>query len=103
MRVLLWCGKKVSRWKFSYFSWLARKLPTCEEIAPLISRDLDTPLPVFEKIKMVLHKHICEWCRRYANQLLLIREAMRKEENAHAGNALSSTARERMKRALTDL
>jgi hypothetical protein len=100
---LRWCGKKVSRLKFAYFSWLARRLPTCIEILPVISQNLDGRLPITEKVKLILHKHFCEWCKRYENQLILIRKAMRNQDaNAPVSSEspLSSEARERMKRFL---
>jgi hypothetical protein len=101
MAIKTWCGQKVSKLKFAYFSWLARHLPTCEEITPLISRNLDGSLSFRDKVKMVLHKHICVWCRRYAEQLLLIRKALRKQDS-QPDLTLSSEAREQIKRSLRE-
>jgi hypothetical protein len=101
MAIKTWCGKKVNRLKYAYVAFLARRLPTCEEIAPVISRNMDEQLSLPEKIKMILHNHICEWCKRYANQLLLLRQAAQKEiENSEF--TLSQEARQRMKESLNE-
>jgi hypothetical protein len=101
MAIKTWCGQKVSKLKFAYFSWLARHLPACEEITPLISQNLDGPLSFRNKVKMVLHKHMCAWCQRYADQLLLIRKALRKQDS-QPDLTLSSEAREQIKRSLRE-
>jgi hypothetical protein len=101
MAIKTWCGKQVSKFKFAYFSFLARRLPTCEEITTIISRNMDGTLSLSEKIKMVLHNHICEWCKRYADQLQLLRQAAQKEiENSKL--TLSPETRERIKRSLSE-
>jgi hypothetical protein len=91
--------------KIAYIYWLARRLPACDEILPLISQQMDRPLPLKQKFNLILHNHICELCKRYANQLLLLRQAVR----AHAADpevqtttdtTLSFEARERLKRSL---
>jgi hypothetical protein len=99
MTPLTWCGKKISRLKFAYFSWMAKRLPPCKDILPLISQEMDSKLPFLQRIKVALHKDICEWCKRYADQLHLIQSAA-KSQVAHTEESLSSDASERMKRAL---
>jgi len=103
MSTLTWCDKKVSRLKFAFFSWMARRLPSCREILPLISQNLDGPLPFGKKIKLVLHKYICEWCRRYEDQLILMRKMVQlksADDRSSSESPLSPEARERMKRSL---
>jgi hypothetical protein len=96
-----WCGKKISRLKFAYFSWMAKRLPPCKEILPLISREMDSKLPLAQVIKVALHKHICEWCKRYADQVHIIQSAVQSQD-VRTEQSLSSDARERMKRALQE-
>lgn len=95
----------INRIKMEYIFFWARRLPACDELLPLMSKRMDGSLTWRESVKLRLHNHICDWCRRYARQLLLIREAMRKqqshmEDSSLADSTLSTDARERLKRAL---
>lgn len=96
-----------NRLKMEYIYWWARRLPACDELLPLMSQRMDGTLPFRKRLTLLLHNHICDWCRRYAQQLLLIRQAM-KEREAHLKNhpisdeSLSSAARDRLKRALNN-
>ncbi len=80
-----------------YLFWLARRLPTCKDILPDISRAMDERLSLRRWIVLKLHLHICEMCLRYEKQLQLIREAVQKEPETRG---LSADAREHIKRAL---
>ena len=95
----------LNRLKMEYIYFWARRLPACDELLPLMSRRMDGKLTWRQRLKLNLHIHICDWCKRYADQLLLIRQAMRQQEsevenNLVADEFLSTDARERMKRAL---
>ncbi len=87
---------------------LARRLPPCEEVAPVLSASLDRKLTLRERVVTRLHLLICAGCRRYFQQLLFLREAMHRHahhfENGQApdATALSPEARDRLKRALSD-
>ncbi len=78
----------------------------CKEATQLISRSMDTSLPVVERIRLRLHLFICELCARYRRQLLLIRETLRRLDAARerperrAGETLSEDARERIRKSL---
>ncbi len=91
--------------KMEYIFWFARRLPPCNEILPLISQRMDRKLPWRRRVTLLLHNHICIWCKNYARQLLLIRETLQHQE-AHpesaplSESALPLDARDRMKRAL---
>jgi hypothetical protein len=94
-----------SRVKTAYIYWFARRLPACDEILTIISQRMDRKLPWRQRMKLLLHNHICVWCRNYAKQLLVVREAMRRQESQientpFADATLSPQARERMKRSL---
>jgi len=81
-----------------YLFWLARRLPTCKEILPDISRSMDEKLSLHRWILLKLHLHICEMCLRYEKQLQLLRKAAQEEPKQM--HSLSNDAKERMKRAL---
>ena len=78
-------------------------LPTCREVARLQSESLDHSLSFPKRLGMRVHLLVCSWCRRYGKQIDFLRHAVRDHPDeltqAHP-QALSSEARERMKRAL---
>lgn len=93
--------------KQAYIFWLARRLPTCEQLLPLMSQAMDRKLSLRERFVLNLHNSFCEWCLRYAKQIRLIREVMQRQSSTadvegSAEVALSNDARERMKRMLTE-
>ncbi len=95
----------LKRLKMEYIFFWARRTPPCDELLPLMSQRMDGKLTWRQRLSLFLHNHICEWCRRYANQLLLLRKAMQQQEThidktPIADASLSNDARERMKRAL---
>lgn len=87
---------------------LIRMTPTCTQMTSLLSEAMDRPLPVGMRIKMRVHFLICKWCERYKNQLLFLRNAIRRQpgklegQEAPSSTTLSPEARERLKRTLND-
>lgn len=87
--------------------WLLRHLPTCKQVAPLMSESLDRRLSFPERIKFKLHLWICIWCVWYLEHLHVMKDAIElraakvEENGASSGPALSTEARERLKLALT--
>jgi hypothetical protein len=87
--------------------WLIRLTPPCSEVVRLISESMDHPLPLGKRISVRLHFLICKWCERYRQQLLFIRNALRRHPEKLEGQdqppfaALSPEVRERIKRALS--
>ena len=83
---------------------LARRIPPCEHVVPLLSRELDGPLPPLRWLQVRLHMALCDVCARYRRQLQWLREAMRAVAEAPlaAGPGLSPEARARLSRALRD-
>ena len=74
---------------------------SCEEMAPLLSRELERPLPPLRWLAVRLHLVRCGLCARYREQLRLLRAALRRfGELIEDGPALDPAARERIKRAL---
>jgi hypothetical protein len=91
--------------------WLLRRLPTCKEIAPVMSESLERRLTLRESILLKLHLWVCVWCAWYLDHLLLMRDALRlrtsqvsdnKASESSSTNALSPQARERIKQALSE-
>lgn len=93
--------------KHSIRFWLLRKLPTCQQTVEKISQSMERKLTLRERLDLNLHLWICAWCQWYLEHLQIIREAARakgKESpdlDSISGPALSSEARERIKRNLT--
>ncbi|HEX8070497.1 MAG TPA: hypothetical protein VF546_11130 [Pyrinomonadaceae bacterium] len=81
--------------------FLLRRLPTCKQMAVVMSESMERPLTLRERVMLRLHLWVCIWCVWYLEQLQLLRAT------AHAAGAratsdvhLSLEARERLKRAL---
>lgn len=88
--------------------FLLRRLPTCKQMAPVMSESLERPLTLRERVMLKLHLWVCVWCVWYLENLRTMREALRargaREEEA-AGDVdsavkLSEEARERIRRTL---
>jgi hypothetical protein len=78
----------------------------CKDVTELISRSMDTSLPIGERIGVRIHLLMCKFCTRYERQLLLIRETLRRLVSAEGHDEevgegkLSEEARERIKKSL---
>lgn len=82
---------------------MARFMPPCRDIAALVSRGMDEPLPWSRRLLIRLHVGMCRLCRRYEAQLRLIRHGVRQgaaPDRAPLDEVLSPEARERLRRAL---
>jgi hypothetical protein len=87
--------------------FLLRRLPTCKQMAPVMSQSLERPLTLRERLSLKLHLWVCVWCVWYLENLRTMREALRarsaREEEADEVDSavkLSEEARERIRRAL---
>ncbi|HKS29806.1 MAG TPA: hypothetical protein VJS44_18430 [Pyrinomonadaceae bacterium] len=86
--------------------WLARRLPPCTELLPIISQALEREWTLRERVVMRLHFLYCDFCERYLKQLRFMREAARTgadkiyEAPSPVTPALSTEARNRLKSAL---
>ena len=87
--------------------WFLRRLPACKQTVAVISQSMDRPLTLRERVTTKLHLWVCIWCVRYLEQLHLMRGTLRAraakvpEDGAPTAVSLSSEARERLKRALS--
>lgn len=98
--------KAYDKLKHAIRYWLLRKLPTCQQTVEKISQSMERKLTLRERIDLKLHLWICAWCQWYLEHLQIIRDAARAKGaespnlNSVSGPALSSEARERIKRKL---
>lgn len=111
MKLLTWLAQKTGAWvaqnpqgwKAALVFALARKLPHCKQVAPLMSQAMERPLSWRQWVQVKLHLVVCLMCVRYQKQLWLLREAAltiaTSSEDASLPR-LSPEARERLKRAL---
>lgn len=79
--------------------------PDCREASRAQSEMLDHRLPPTRRAGLWLHVLVCKWCRRYGQQIRFLHQAAHDhgEELAQsAPQALSGSARERIKRRLLD-
>jgi hypothetical protein len=84
-------------------SWIDDLSPACKQASEWQSRALDAPLPLRKRAGLWIHLRLCRWCRRYGQQIGLLRQVCRKcdEEPASPPKAgLSDEAKERMKQRL---
>lgn len=52
--------------------------PTCREVHRLVSEGLDRDLSLVERARMRVHFMVCNACRNFDGQMLLLRRAMRR-------------------------
>ena len=98
--------KAYDKMKHAIRYWLLRKLPTCQQTVEKISQSMERELTLGERINLKLHMWICAWCQWYLEHLQIIRDTARAKGaespdlDSLSGPALSSEARERIKRKL---
>jgi len=98
--------KVYDKLKHSIRYYFLRTLPTCQQTVEKISQSMDRSLSIRERVRVKLHLWICSWCQWYMEQLLVIRDTARAKADEPAdlisGRSLSSEARERIRRRLTN-
>ena len=75
----------------------------CREASELVSRGLDTKLPLHQQLSLRLHLKLCEHCTRYRSQLVQLREVLRRgaEEMSELAALQSFTLRGEERARLT--
>lgn len=90
--------------KWQLIIFLARRLPPCSLIVPLISEARERSLTVREKITLKLHLFTCEACRRYVEQIERMSEMVKPKTAemtaVEPADRFSDEARSRIKAAL---
>lgn len=76
---------------------------SCRAASRLISASLDRALTPRERISLRFHLLCCGACRRFRNQVRLLRAAVQKldERARSADGSLSDDARERIRRTIS--
>jgi predicted anti-sigma-YlaC factor YlaD len=78
----------------------------CNEVSQKVSESMDRVLPFHQQMMIRFHLKMCKYCARFSDQLLLIRKAIRTEEDSDEGLKPSESSfsepRERIKQALRD-
>ncbi|MDJ0818525.1 MAG: hypothetical protein QNJ58_20125 [Desulfobacterales bacterium] len=78
----------------------------CKSVSEKVSLAMDQTLPFRERLMITMHMWMCKYCRRFKDQMLTMRKALRLEESYEekAGLSLSlpSRIREQIKKDLTD-
>lgn len=59
--------------------------PTCREVHQLVSKGLDCRLTMVERGRMGVHLVVCSACRRFDQQMDLLRRAVRQGPPADMG------------------
>ena len=78
----------------------------CKSVSEKVSLAMDQTLPFRERLMIMLHMWMCKYCRRFKEQMLTMRKALRleeiPEEEAGLSISLPSRVREQIKKELTD-
>ena len=78
----------------------------CNEVSQKVSESMDRVLPFHQQMMIRLHLQMCKYCTRFRDQLLLIRKAIRTEEDPgeelRPSESSFSEPRERIKQTLRD-
>jgi hypothetical protein len=91
--------------KKKFVESVANLTPRCHDITRLLSEAAERPLPLRTRLLIRLHFSICVWCKRYGSHLTDLRKYSAEFPSKgceHGGPALSSDARERLKKALRE-
>lgn len=88
-------------WRRRWILLLAFLTPPCRTIVALGSRTLDEATGPWDRWRVRVHLSICTGCRRYLQQLEVLREAaQRSADRPPPSTRLSTESRDRIKRRL---
>jgi hypothetical protein len=75
-------------------------LPSCREVATLLSREQDDAAPTPRSLSLRLHLLMCRNCRRYERHLAWLRRSFIRVRANPVAPSLSSRARARIRKRL---
>ncbi|MAT39400.1 MAG: hypothetical protein CL946_07325 [Ectothiorhodospiraceae bacterium] len=52
-------------------------MPTCNEAVEMMSKSMDMELTTVERVGLKLHAFLCIHCKKYWDQILMVRDAVR--------------------------
>jgi hypothetical protein len=83
---------------------MAHWMFNCNEVSQKVSESMDRVLPFHQQMTIRFHLQMCKYCTRFRDQLLLIRKAIRTEEDSgkelRPSESSFSEPRARIKQAL---
>jgi hypothetical protein len=77
----------------------------CRQVTRLVSQSMDARLRWYQRLGVRVHLLYCVWCRRYAAQLQLLRNAtreLRPEVDALPAHSLSNEAKDKIRTCLRE-
>lgn len=93
--------------KWQFILMIARRLPDCKTITPVLGESIDRRLPLRQRIVVRLHLFTCEACARYLEQIEFLRAAAHRHEEMLENTAeasetsMSGDAKDRLKARLS--
>ena len=76
----------------------------CKDVSERVSKSMDQPIPLHERMMIAFHLMMCKYCRRFKKQLLILRYAVRSVEIHRGGTeesiSLPGNTRERIKQTV---
>jgi hypothetical protein len=91
--MILTKGLQMGHWMFN-----------CHDVSQRVSESMDRVLPFHQQMMIRVHLQMCKYCARFRNQLLMIRKAIRNEEDIDEDLRPSETSfsepRQRIKQTL---
>ena len=94
-----------NRFQTALVKFIGKRTPKCREVVRILSRSMDSKLPLSMQIKLRLHYLICAWCQRYEKHLHELRKfasSVPDHTEALSDDTLSPTAKDRIKEALRE-
>jgi len=76
----------------------------CKDVSTKVSKSMDQALPLHERMMISVHLWMCKYCRRFRDQMLILRYALRLADlpgdDAEPAPALPKGIRERIKQSI---
>ncbi|MEZ0300420.1 MAG: zf-HC2 domain-containing protein [Candidatus Methylacidiphilales bacterium] len=84
---------------------IGRNTPKCRQVVRILSQGMDKKLSLKTRLQLRVHYLICDWCRRYEQQLHFLRDAARQFPEKGCDGAdpkakLADSAKERIRQKL---
>jgi predicted anti-sigma-YlaC factor YlaD len=76
----------------------------CKDVSTKVSRSMDQTLPLHERMMISVHLWMCKYCRRFRDQMLILRYALRladlPADDADPSPSMPKEIAERIKQAM---
>ena len=79
----------------------------CKDVSTKVSKSMDQTLPLRERMMIFVHLRMCKYCKRFKDQMLIIRYALQLTEPATGDDtdpslSLPKEIRERIKQTMRE-